>query len=215
VKEYHKADFREVPSGAVVSGDALDVSGLPSYVFGNRSIMWWGTLGVVAIEGTVFALAVVSYFYLRTLADMWPLGVPPPDLTAGTINTLIILASLVPNHWTKRAAEKQDLGGVRIGMLVCEAFAVAFLIVRIFEFATLNVSWDTNAYGSIVWMLLGLHTLHLLTDFADSAVLTAVMFAGPLEGRRFVDVAENAVYWDFVVLAWLPIYAVIYWVPRF
>jgi cytochrome c oxidase subunit III len=29
-----------------------------------------------------------------------------------------------------------------------------------------------------------------------------------------VDVAENAVYWYFVVFAWLPIYGVIYWAPR-
>jgi heme/copper-type cytochrome/quinol oxidase subunit 3 len=64
-------------------------------------------------------------------------------------------------------------------------------------------------------MLLGLHTAHLVTDFADTLVLAVLMFKGPLEGKRFVDVAENAVYWDFVVVAWLPIYAVIYWGARF
>jgi heme/copper-type cytochrome/quinol oxidase subunit 3 len=41
------------------------------------------------------------------------------------------------------------------------------------------------------------------------------MFTGPLEGKRFVDVSENAMYWYFVVLSWLPIYAVAYWAPRF
>ena len=40
------------------------------------------------------------------------------------------------------------------------------------------------------------------------------MFVGPIEEQRFVDVEENAVYWYFVVLAWLPIYGVIYWAPR-
>ena len=40
------------------------------------------------------------------------------------------------------------------------------------------------------------------------------MFVGPIEEKRFVDVEENAVYWYFVVLAWLPIYGVIYWAPR-
>jgi cytochrome c oxidase subunit I+III len=29
-----------------------------------------------------------------------------------------------------------------------------------------------------------------------------------------VDVEDNAVYWYFVVAAWLPIYGVIYWAPR-
>ena len=32
--------------------------------------------------------------------------------------------------------------------------------------------------------------------------------------RRFSDVNDNAVYWDFVVVSWLPIYALIYWFPR-
>ena len=40
------------------------------------------------------------------------------------------------------------------------------------------------------------------------------MFTGPIEERRFVDVSENAVYWYFVVAAWLPIYGVLYWAPR-
>jgi cytochrome c oxidase subunit 3 len=201
--------------GAVRRGEALDVSQLASYGFGHRSLMWWGTLGVIAIEGMVFALMVATYIYLRSQADEWPLGVPPPDLRWGTLNTLILLASCIPNQWTKKAAERHDLRRVRIGMLVCLAFGVAFIIVRVLEFGTLNCRWDTNAYGSAVWTLLGLHSTHLITDFADSAVLAVLMFTGPLEGRRFVDVAENAMYWNFVVLAWLPIYAVIYWLPRF
>jgi heme/copper-type cytochrome/quinol oxidase subunit 3 len=163
----------------------------------------------------VFALAIVSYFYLRALAPAWPLGVPPPELAPGIVNTLVLLASCVPNQWTKKAAEAHDLRRVRIGMLACIAFAIAFLIVRIFEFRALNVSWDLNAYGSIVWLLLGLHTVHLVTDFGDTVVLAVLMFTGPIEGKRFVDVSENAVYWNFVVVAWLPIYAVLYWAPRF
>ena len=74
--------------------------------------------------------------------------------------------------------------------------------------------WDHDAYGSIVWMLLGLHTFHLITDTWDTAVLDTLFFTGPLEGKRFVDVSENALYWYFVVLSWLPIYAVIYLAPR-
>jgi heme/copper-type cytochrome/quinol oxidase subunit 3 len=103
---------------------------------------------------------------------------------------------------------------VRAGMIACIVFALGFLGVRVLEFQSLNVRWDTNAYGSAVFTLLGLHTLHLVTDFADSVVLAVLMFTGPLEGRRYVDVSENAVYWYFVVLAWLPIYVVIYFGAR-
>jgi cytochrome c oxidase subunit 3 len=33
-------------------------------------------------------------------------------------------------------------------------------------------------------------------------------------GRRFVDVAENAIYWNFVIYVWLPIYVLLYFAPR-
>jgi cytochrome c oxidase subunit III len=192
----------------------VDASVLPSFAFGDRSVMWWGTVGVAAIEGTVFALAIVMYLYLRTIAKEWPPEVPPPSLTWGTINTVILLVSVIPNLYTKRAAERLDLHGVRIGMWICIAFAVAFLVVRGFEFTALNCKWDSNAYASAIWFLLGLHTTHLVTDFYDSVVLGVLMLTGPIEGRRFVDVSENALYWNFVVAAWLPIYAIIYLASR-
>ena len=195
-------------------GAALDVAELPSFGFSHRSLMWWGTMGLMAIEGTAFGIAIAMYFYLRSHATTWPMSTLPPDLIWGTLNTIILIVSMWPNHLAKRAAEKLDLPRIRVWILVCLAFALAFLIVRIFEFRALNVRWDQDAYGSIVWILLGLHTVHLLTDTWDTSVLAVLMHTGPLEGKRYVDVSENALYWYFVVLSWLPIYAVIYWAPR-
>ena len=193
---------------------ALDVSRLPAYAFGPRGLLWWGTIGIVAIEGMMFAIFIVTYFYLRIYVPKWPPNLPPPDLLYGTLNTLILLVSAVPNQWVKHAAARKDLRSVRLGLLICLALAAAFLAVRAFEFTALHCSWDTNAYGSAVWTLLGFHTFHLVTDALDTAVLTALLFTRRLTGRSFVDVDENAVYWYFVVGVWLPVYAVIYIAPR-
>ena len=196
------------------SRPAVDAAALPSLAFGHQSLMWWGTVGVMAIEGTAFALGIVMYFYVWTRVDAWPPDALPPELRWGTLNTAILLASVLPNHYTKVAAEKFDLRGVRVGMVICLLFGLAFIGVRVLEFTALNVSWDTNAYGSAVYLLLGLHTTHLVTDVADTAVLAVLMFTGPLEKGRFVDASENAMYWNFVVAAWIPIYVVIYLMPR-
>ena len=196
-------------------GDALEVAHLPSYGFGHRSLMWWGTAGMMAIEGVAFAFMIVIYFYLRALAETWPYGAPAPDLFWGTLNAVLILVSAIPNIYVDKAAIDQDLRKVRAGLVALALISIALLVVRWFEFTALNVRATDSAYGSVVWMLLGLHTFNLVTDVGDSLVLTALMFKGPLEGKRFVDVAENSGYWDFVVLTWLPIYAVIYWGPRF
>jgi len=198
----------------VTRAGTLDVSQLPSYAFSHRSPMWWGTMGMIAIEGTVFALTIVTYFYLRSHVTTWPMTALPPDLLWGTLNTAIMVASLWPNEMAKKAGEAHDAHRVRLWLGISLLFGLAFLLVRVFEFAALNVRWDSNAYGSVVWTLLGFHTAHLVTDWADSAVLEVLFFKGPLEGRRFVDVSENSFYWYFVVIAWLPIYFVIYWGAR-
>jgi cytochrome c oxidase subunit III len=194
---------------------ALDVSRLPAHGLQSASLTWWGTLAFMLIEGTGFALTIGIYFYLLSIAPAWPLNAPPPDLGPGTGVTLLLLASVVPNHLVSKWAGEENLRQVRIGLLVMTAFGLAPLIVRAFEFPALNIRWDSNAYGSTLWLMLGLHTTHLITDFADTLVLVAMMFSRHANNRRrFGDVQDNALYWNFVVLTWLPIYGCIYWVPR-
>ncbi|MEJ6022065.1 cytochrome C oxidase subunit III [Ramlibacter sp. PS4R-6] len=199
---------------AHVRDGALDVAGLPSHRFSHHSPMWWGTFGMMAIEGTVFALTVMCYFYLRSHSKIWPMSVLPPDLLWGTVALVLMLLSAIPNHLAKRAGERYDRHGVRLWMGVMVVLGAALLVVRGFEFAALNVRWDTNAYGSVVWLLLGLHTVHLATDWVDTAVLEALFFTDRITGRRYVDISENAMYWYFVVFSWLPIYLVLYWGGR-
>lgn len=196
------------------SADTLDVGALPTCAFGSNSTTWWGIMGLIAIESTVFGLAIMSYFYLRSHTPSWPPNHVPPDLMWGTINTLVMLASGIPNWYTRRAAERLDLIGVRVGICTCFLFALAILGLRAGEFSALNVRWNDNAYGSIVWMLLGLHTTHLITDAYDTLVLAALFFTERLECKRYVDASENAAYWYFVIISWLVIYAVIYWGAR-
>jgi cytochrome c oxidase subunit 3 len=192
-----------------------DVSDLPNHAFGPDSIVWWGTLGFMAIEGMGFVLALVTCFYLMGEVPSWPPeGIAPPGLLYSSLITALFLVSAIPNHMSKKAAERLDLRGVLLTMGAVLLLELALVVLRGFELTTLYVRWDDNAYGSIVWTLLGLHTLHLLTDTGETIVVLAVLWLGDDDPRRFTDVSENADYWYFVILAWLPIYAAIYLVPR-
>lgn len=193
-----------------------DLRELPTHAFGHRSLTWWGVCAFFLIEGTAFALAIGTYFYLQGVEDSWPPQPwQPPGLLWGTLFTILILLSEIPNTIVKRAAERYDLATVRRYMLVLLPIFALLLLFRALEFTTLNVMWTDNAYGSVMWALLFLHATHIITDVVDSLVLTALVFSPhAAENRRIVDVSENAMYWRFVWLAWLPIYLLIYWVPR-
>ena len=193
----------------------VNLSDLPLHGRHSASPTWWGTLAYMLLEGSAFALCIGIYIYLRSLAPAWPLSAPPPRPGPGTAVTLILLASLVPNVLLARWAREEAFGKVKAGMVIMTLLGIAPLIVRVFEFRALNVWWDANAYGSILWFLLGLHSMHLVTDLADTVVLLVVMFTRHGHSqRRLGDVEDNVMYWNFVVLTWLPIYLCIYWIPR-
>lgn len=192
-----------------------DLSALPTYGFGPRMTTWWGTIAFCALEGTGFALVVGSYLYLRFLNPVWPLSAPPPGLLWPTLNLALIVLSGIPNAWLKRRGQNEELRPVQIGLVIMSLFGLAAIALRVMEFTTLYVKWDQNAYGSLVWFLLGLHTTHIVTDVGDTLVLTALMFTRHARGKRFSDVEDNAVYWYFVIASWIPIYLLIYWLPRF
>lgn len=193
-----------------------DLAEVPTHAFGARSLTWWGVIGFMVIEGAGFAMAVAAYFFLMAHEQSWPPEPwPAPAVLAGTLFTVLILLSEIPNTLLKHAAEKQDLPKVRRLLVVMSIIGGVLLVIRGFEFNSLNIGWTDNAYGSVIWMLLVLHTLHVGTDWADTLVLAALMHTREgEEPRRFVDTSENSLYWRFVWLTWLPIYFLLYWLPR-
>jgi heme/copper-type cytochrome/quinol oxidase subunit 3 len=192
-----------------------DLSGLPTDMIGLRSTNSWGLIGFMLIEGMGFALAAACVLYLATLGAGWPpAGTPPPDLAWGALFTLALLASEVPNRWLARRARAHDLPAMRRGAVLVTLAGVALLGIRAMEFAHLNVHWSDNAYGSTLWLLMVLHTTHVVTDVGDTAVQAGWLFADRVEEKQYGGAVDNCAYWDFVVLTWLPIYALVYWLPR-
>ena len=192
------------------------VADLPTYKFGPASLTWWGVIGFMVIEGAGFALAFAAYFFIMGHEQGWPPeGRKAPELLFGTLFTIVILLSEIPNTMIKKAARERDVPKIRALMPLMVSIGVLLIIIRGFEFNNLNCRWTDDAYSSIIWAILFLHTTHVLTDFADTIVLWALMMTEVgWEGRRLVDTDENCLYWRYVWLLWLPIYAMIYWVPR-
>ena len=191
-----------------------DVSELPDYAFGATTMGYWGVVGFMLIEGMAFVLAIGAYFYLRANELQWPPHSSPPPLFWGSVFTVVAVLSEIPNTWLTRRAKAQDLRGVQIGIVVMILFGLALIVLRGLEMHAMNVRWDITAYGSIVWAILALHAFHTITDVYDSGVLAAIVFRKPMDGRRFSDVADNALYWRFIVWSWVVLYLVVYWTPR-
>ena len=193
----------------------LDVSELPDEGFGPASGPWWGTLGFMVAEGTTLALCAGSYLYLLRRYEGWPPpGTPRPDLLLPTISVLWLVATLLPAWLLNRAAHREDTAAVTRLLLVGVMVEIIAIALRVQEFNALNVRWDANSYGSIVWWTLGIHTTLLLADLAETGVFAAMFVSGRIEKKHYADAADVAFYWRFVVLAWVPLYVLLFLGPR-
>ena len=191
-----------------------NVAALPTVTFGHRSLMWWGTLGFIIIEGSTLVICALSYAYVRRNFPSWPAGhVPRPALLIPTVQVLVMLVSNIPMYWVDRAARQMDLAKVRIGMVIASAFAIAMTVLRWFEFKSLGVRWDSNAYGSAAWATLTAHGSLLLLELLETLAFTALLLMGPVEQRDLAGASDNAFYWYFITLIWVPLYGLVYLSP--
>jgi heme/copper-type cytochrome/quinol oxidase subunit 3 len=193
----------------------IDARGLPVAKAGAEMPVYLGIWGLVVIESMVVGTLLSSYFYLRLDAPEWPpAGVKPPDLLLPTLNTLVLLASGVAVHLADKAARKGQQARLKGGLGAGVVLALVFLTVKVVEYAGVDYRWDSHAYGSIVWTITGFHFLHVITLVLKTLVVGALALRGYWGAERFIGVQVNGIYWQFVVVIWLPIYAVLYWAPR-
>jgi cytochrome c oxidase subunit III len=193
----------------------IDVSHLPTVTFGHRNATWWGTIGFMLIEGTTLALVAASYLYVRKNYFAWPPERTPfPALGVPTIQLGVMLVSLIPAYLAKQSALKLDRGATALWLWVSAALGLAILTLRWFELQALNTRWDTHAYGSVAWAVLGFHGSLLLLDLFDTMGLAYLMSSGRASAKHFPATTDNTDYWMFIMLAWIPLYVLVFLSPR-
>jgi cytochrome c oxidase subunit III len=193
---------------------SVNVAALPTTVFGPRALLWWGTLSFMVIEGTTLFICVAAYLYLWRNFPTWPPEhMPRPSLLWPTIGLAVLLGSNIPLLLADKAARRLDVAALRQWMLVALVLALVFLFLRWQDLKALNCRWDSNAYGSIAWITVGVHASLLIFNAFETLVFVAILFSNRFEERYFSDANESCFYWYFMTLTWVPLYITVYLTP--
>lgn len=192
---------------------SVDASGLPRHAVGLRSPLWWGTVLLVAIESTCFAMLFTSYLYVRNNFAEWP-----PDerlrLLPGAIELGSLLLTLPPTWLYRTAALQHRFRAMRFWLLVSTALTFLAIALRVWEIQAMPFRWTGSAYASVIWTSLGMHTVEIVTGAFESLFMCAVLFRRHVELKSFEDVEASALFWFFSVLVWLP-FAVLFYGEAF
>lgn len=182
---------------------------------------WLGIVLFIVSEAVMFGAFFAQYFYNRILSPSWPnpAGLPEPDFRVAAfplpvILTVVLIASGFTAHNAQTAIRRDDRDAFQGWLIVTVLLGAGFLAGQAYEYAQLitveHFSISSGIYGSVFFSLTGLHGLHVT---AGVLVLTGVLiraFMGHFSSRSHFGVEGSVLYWHFVDVVWLALYATLY-----
>lgn len=181
----------------------------------NRSKL---AVGLFLFSETGFFLLLIIAYVLFRMQERGANQAAALNPATASIFTLCLIAS----SFTMIAADRALLRGHRsqlsFWLLVTLALGLVFIFGQGHEWAGLierGTTVSSGTFGSSFFTLTGFHGLHLMVGLLAIATLSALALGGQLEGRTSAAVGAVGLYWHFVDVVWIAIFAIIYlWSTR-
>ncbi len=171
-------------------------------------MIWLGS------EVMFFSGLFAAFFTIRAHASVWPPTGTKLDTIQAGVFTFILLSSSFTMQKAVFDQEKGNRRGAKLWLLATLVMGAAFVGNQFYEWITLSHIPATDptvtAYGSLFYIMTGLHGLHVFLG-----LVAMVFLFGRLKGPKG-DPGETAVfqgvsyYWHFVDIVWIGLFSCLF-----
>lgn len=180
-----------------------------------RPMGWWGTLLTSAVVLTSYAAMCFAYVYVRIASNAWPpAGIEPPETGTAILAGVALLATVPPMAVAARRAPAHAFGPVRLSLLAALVLGGAHIALLLADQSGQPFGVGTHAYGSLYYVLPGIHMVVLAIGMLVAAVLLALTWHDQGPGLVHVGTLSLRVYWYTAVLGGVVLLAFVYGVPH-
>ena len=185
----------------------------------NEKLAMWLFLGS---ECLLFGGLISTFLLYRKKINSFPgfenaeiskLGAQVFDIPFTSVSSFVLLMSSLTMVLAVSSLQRRDEQRMRIWLLATALLGASFIAGQIYEFTAFvkeGLGFTTNIFSSAFFTLTGFHGAHVVIGI----VILMTMFAMSLQGRLGPDRAEAleiaGLYWHFVDLVWVFIFAFFY-----
>jgi heme/copper-type cytochrome/quinol oxidase subunit 3 len=126
------------------------------------------------------------------------------------INTVILLSSGVSLTWSHVALYRRNKIQSIIGLFITIVLGLIFTKIQFAEFCLAKFTIADSCYGSVFYMLTGLHGFHVLIGTLFLIVAFIRLATNFFNNTRFSGFELAIWYWHFVDVVWLFVFSLIY-----
>ncbi len=122
------------------------------------------------------------------------------------ITSIIIIGSSVSMQWAFFAAKKDNLEMTKTMVLITTILGLLFLIGQFFGWKQLvagSIYLVGNPSGSFLYILTGLHALHIISAIVFLLIVLISAFKGRIHSKNLAQIEMCTTYWHFLGGLWL------------
>ncbi len=165
----------------------------------------------IASEVMLFGSFFTAYFFTRVVAGSpWPLEPFELPVFIAGVNTAILVTSSFTMHWALQSIKRGNRAGLQAGLVLTFLMGLAFLLTQMQEYARVGFAPHDGSFGTIFYSLTGLHGAHVFVGLMLLLVTTIRAFRGHFTPEHHHGVEIPGIYWHFVDVMWIVVYATIY-----
>ncbi|MBU6228434.1 MAG: heme-copper oxidase subunit III [Cyanobacteria bacterium REEB459] len=178
---------------------------------GHQDLRVVGLLTFLASEFLMFCGFFAVFLVFRSAVAQWPPEDTEVELLLPAINTVILVASSWVINLGTRAIKKNDLAGLRLWFGVTVAMGAVFLVGQVYEYMNLGYGLTTNLFSNCFYLMTGFHGLHV---FIGLLLILGVLWRSR-RPNHYSDLTHTGpemaeVYWHFVDVVWIVLFALVY-----
>ena len=168
-----------------------------------------GLTTFLAVATSMFALFASAYTIRMTMPDWSPLNEP----LVLWVNTGFLILASIAYQWTTSVALNSSIKKIKIGLIASGVFSLLFLVGQFSAWQDLiaqGMYVSTNPAIAFFYVLTAMHGLHLIGGLYVWARSMIKVTKG-IENNEVIRVSVElcTVYWHFLLVVWLVIFAVV------
>jgi cytochrome c oxidase subunit 3/cytochrome o ubiquinol oxidase subunit 3 len=180
----------------------------------NTKLGMWLFLGS---ECLLFGGLITTYLvYKYPLEGQGPTAEQIFDIPFTSASSFVLLMSSLTMVLAVSAIERGDHHRLRTWLTATALLGSAFVAGQVYEFTAFyreGLGFTTSRFASAFYGLTGFHGVHVTIGIVMLVSLVFLSLRGRLPEHRSETVEVVGLYWHFVDLVWIFIFAVVYLIP--
>ncbi len=170
----------------------------------------FGVVLFLASDLMIFGGLIAAYFNLRSLASVWPPASVNLNEPAAAVGTAMLAASSASMLFVTHYLARNRFTVARLWLGATILLGTAFVLLTYHGWVSAPLRIDSNAYGSLFFIMTGFHVFHVSTGVLLMIMLFFNMRKAAFQRDRRAGAEAIGFFWHFVFIIWLLIWGSIY-----